>query len=334
MVAIRGVLAPEGRRDSKEFARRPISSKLWGIASGACEQSRFRRRCENFDRHSYKENRCMSPEALIQSAPCTRRAALLGVGAALLAASSTLATPAFAEPAPSLDVPYVPTPQEVVNRMLEIAKVTGKDFVMDLGCGDGRMLVTAASKYGSRGFGVDLNPVRIKEATDNAARAKVGDKVQFEVRNLFDTPIKDADVLTMYLLPSVNLQLRPRILEEMKPGSRIVSHAFNMGDWDPDLRENVDGRDVYFWIVPAKVEGKWTITDGGAKIALDLKQSFQMLEGSADSGASKGKAQGRIAGQEVRISVNLNGQAKIYAGRLSGGKLTPISGGGWSGSRG
>jgi amino acid transporter len=116
--------------------------------------------------------------------------------------------------------------------------------------------------------------VRIKEATDNAARAKVGDKVQFEVRNLFDTPIKDADVLTMYLLPSVNLQLRPRILEEMKPGSRIVSHAFNMGDWDPDLRENVDGRDVYFWIVPAKVEGKWTITDGGA---LGLAMVFVLL---------------------------------------------------------
>lgn len=276
----------------------------------------------------------MSPEALMQSASCTRRAALLGVGAALLVASSTLATPVLAQPALSLDVPYVPTPQEVVNRMLEIAKVTGKDFVMDLGCGDGRMLVTAASRYGSRGFGVDLNPVRIKEATENAARAKVGDKVQFEVRNLFDTPIKDADVLTMYLLPSVNLQLRPRILDEMKPGSRIVSHAFNMGDWAPDLRENVDGRDVYFWIVPAKLEGKWTITDGSAKIALDLKQSFQMLEGPAESGSQKGNAQGRIAGQEVRISVNLNGQAKIYAGRLNGGKLTPISGGGWSGSRG
>lgn len=276
----------------------------------------------------------MSPEALMQSASCTRRAALLGMGGALLAASSTLATPALAQSALNLDVPYVPTPQEVVNRMLEIAKVTGKDFVMDLGCGDGRMLVTAASKYGSRGFGVDLNPVRIKEATENAARAKVGDKVQFEVRNLFDTPIKDADVLTMYLLPSVNLQLRPRILDEMKPGSRIVSHAFNMGDWAPDLRENVDGREVYFWIVPAKLEGKWTITDGSAKIALDLKQSFQMLEGPAESGSQKGNAQGRIAGQEVRISVNLNGQAKIYAGRLNGGKLTPISGGGWSGSRG
>lgn len=282
----------------------------------------------------------MSPKASKSSAsalaPCSRRAALLGAGACLLA--SRFATPALAQQsAPALDVPYVPTPQQVVDRMLEIAKVTAKDFVMDLGCGDGRMLVTAASKYGARGFGVDLNPVRIKEATENAQKAKVADKVQFEVRNLFATPIKDADVLTMYLLPSVNLQLRPRILDEMKPGSRIVSHAFNMGDWTPDLRENVEGREVYFWIVPAKLEGKWTITDGPAKIALDLTQSFQMLEGPAESGTQKGKAQGRIAGQEVRISVNLNGQAKIYAGRLNGGKLTPIRGegvAGWSASKG
>lgn len=278
----------------------------------------------------------MSPKAPMQfaSSPapvasCTRRAALLGAGAALL-----VAHPVLAQPAPNLDVPYVPTPQEVVDRMLEIAKVSAKDFVMDLGCGDGRMLVTAASRFGARGFGVDLNPVRIKEATENAARANVADKVKFEVRNLFDTPIKDADVLTMYLLPSVNLQLRPRILDEMKPGSRIVSHAFNMGEWDTDQRETVDGREVYFWIVPAKFEGKWTITDGGSKIELDLKQAFQKLEGSAQSGASKGKAQGRIAGQDVRLSVDLDGQTRIFAGRLSGGKLTPMGGGSWSASRG
>ena len=266
------------------------------------------------------------------SAPCTRRAALLGAGACLLA--SRFATPALGQPIPTLDVPYVPTPQQVVDRMLEIAKVSGKDFVMDLGCGDGRMLVTAATRFGARGFGVDLNPVRIREATDNAARAKVGDKVKFEVRNLFDTPIKDADVLTMYLLPSVNLQLRPRILDEMKPGSRIVSHAFNMSEWEPDHREKVDGREVYFWIVPGKYEGKWTITDGGSKIALNLKQTFQKLEGVAESGATKGKAQGRIAGEEVRLSVALNGQTKIYAGRVSGDRLTPMGGGDWSASKG
>jgi SAM-dependent methyltransferase len=264
--------------------------------------------------------------------PCTRRAALLGAGACFLTAHSALA-----QPIPNLDVPYVPTPQQVVDRMLEIAKVSGKDFVMDLGCGDGRMLVTAATKFGARGFGVDLNPVRIREATENAARANVADKVKFEVKNLFDTQIKDADVLTMYLLPSVNMQLRPRILDEMKPGSRIVSHAFNMEDWGPDQRENVDGREVFFWIVPAKLEGKWTITDGATKITLDLKQHFQRVEGGAESGASKGKAQGRIAGHEVRISVALNGQTRIYAGRLSGDRLTPIAGegvAGWSGNRG
>jgi SAM-dependent methyltransferase len=265
----------------------------------------------------------------------SRRALLAGAGAAaLLAAGGTRAQ----DPSLHLDVPYVPTPQQVVDRMLELAKVTDKDFVMDLGCGDGRMLVTAAGKYGARGFGVDLNPQRIAEARENARKANVADKVSFDVKNLFETSIKDADVLTMYLLPGVNLQLRPRILDEMKPGSRIVSHAFNMGEWEADVSENVDGRNVFFWLVPAKIGGAWTITENGRTTRIDLKQTFQRLEGEAKAGDKAGKAKGRIAGRDALITVEIDGQSKHYAGRLGAdGALTPIKGEGaqgWSAKRG
>ena len=152
----------------------------------------------------------------------------------------------------NLDVPYVPTPTEVVEAMLNVAKVGKNDVVYDLGCGDGRIVITAAKKYGATGIGVDLNPERIKEANQNAKDNKVTDKVSFYEGNLFDFDFSKANVLTLYLLPSVNLKLKPKILNEMKPGSRVVSYAFDMGDWKPDQQLNVDGRTVYLWIVPAK----------------------------------------------------------------------------------
>jgi hypothetical protein len=127
-------------------------------------------------------------------------------------------------------VPYVPTPQEVVERMLEIAKVGPQDYLIDLGSGDGRIVVTAAKKLGARGFGVDLNPVRIKESTESAAKAGVSDRAAFQQRDLFETDLSDATVITMYLLPRVNLDLRPKLLE-LKPGTRLVSHDFSMDDW-------------------------------------------------------------------------------------------------------
>lgn len=154
--------------------------------------------------------------------------------------------------AQNLDVPYVPTPTEVVEAMLNIAKVNKNDVVYDLGCGDGRIVITAAKKYGATGIGVDLNPERIKEANQNARDNKVTGKVKFYEGNLFDFDFSKASVLTLYLLPSVNLKLKPKILKEMKPGSRVVSHAFDMGDWKPDQQINVDGRTVYLWTVPAK----------------------------------------------------------------------------------
>lgn len=133
-----------------------------------------------------------------------------------------------------LDVPYVPTPQEVVDGMLELADVKKGEVVYDLGCGDGRIVITAAKKFGATGIGVDLNPERIEEANANAVEAKVTDKVTFHEGDLFKFDFSKADVLTLYLLPDVNLKLKPKILAEMKPGSRVVSHAFNMGDWEPD----------------------------------------------------------------------------------------------------
>ena len=266
----------------------------------------------------------------------SRRSMLIGVGA-------LAATPAFAqlpeqmEQPPRLDVPYVPTPQEVVDRMLAIAKVSGKDFVMDLGCGDGRMLVTAASKFGSRGRGVDLNPVRIKEANADAQSAKVSDKVTFEVKNLFETSIADADVLTMYLLPSVNLQLRPRIFDEMKPGSRIVSHSFDMGDWDADLRDQVNYSRIYYWVVPAKVAGKWSITDGADTIEADIVQTHQKITGgTVKFTGGSAPVMGLVTGQDVRIMTQIRGEPRIYAGRVSGNSMAPIAGGaqGWTAVRG
>lgn len=245
-------------------------------------------------------------------------------------------TPAVAQllpepsPRPQLDVPYVPTPQEVVERMLGMAQVSSADFVMDLGCGDGRMLIAAATRYGARGFGVDLNPQRIREAMENAKAAQVLDKVRFEVKNLFDTSIRDADVLTMYLLPNVNLQLRPRILDEMKPGARIVSHAFDMGDWEPDQRDIIDYSRIYFWVVPAKVAGRWALTDGAERLELTIDQTFQKLAGAARGSASSGRLEGRLKGAEIELSVDLGGRTRRYAGRVEGGAVVPAPGTTWS----
>jgi hypothetical protein len=152
----------------------------------------------------------------------------------------------------SLDVPYVPTPQSVVDKMLDIAKVTGEDYLIDLGSGDGRIPIAAARRFGTKGMGVEIDPVRVQEAKTNAVNARVADKVEFRKQDLFETDLSQATVLTMYLLPRVNLQLRPRILNKLKPGTRVVSHSFDMGDWKPDEKIIVDGRPIYLWIVPER----------------------------------------------------------------------------------
>ncbi len=150
------------------------------------------------------------------------------------------------------DVIYVPTPEDVVEAMLQVAKVTKNDVVYDLGTGDGRIPVTAAKKYGARGVGIDIDPQRIKEATENVQRSGVGDRVRIIQGDLFEADISEATVVTLYLLPSLNQKLMPKLMKDLKPGTRIVSHAFNMGDWKPEQELDVNGRKVYFWTIPKK----------------------------------------------------------------------------------
>ena len=145
-----------------------------------------------------------------------------------------------------------PRPQSVVDKMLDIAKVAGEDHLIDLGSGDGRIPIAAAKRFGAKGMGVDIDGARVQEAKTNAVNARVADKVEFKKQDLFETDLSKATVLTMYLLPRVNLQLRPRILNQLKPGTRVVSHSFDMGDWKPDQTTKVDGRTIYLWIVPER----------------------------------------------------------------------------------
>jgi SAM-dependent methyltransferase len=192
----------------------------------------------------------------------TRRGLALSLAAAL-AASGCASRQASADVSPSTasgraegvgggtpDVPYVPTPPEVVDAMLKMASVRDGDVVYDLGCGDGRIVIQAASRHAVRGVGIDIDPDRIAEATQNATDAGVTDRVQFRNENLFEADLSDASVVTLYLLSSVNLRLRPKLLSELKPGTRIVSHAFDMGEWRPERTEEIDGRQIFFWRVP------------------------------------------------------------------------------------
>jgi hypothetical protein len=153
---------------------------------------------------------------------------------------------------PDLDVPYVPTPPGVVSAMLEVAQVGKDDVLYDLGSGDGRIPITAAKRYGTRSVGVDIDPERIQEANENAQKEGVSDRVQFRQQDLFETDLSEATVITLYLLPQVNLDLRPKILQ-LQPGTRIVSHSFDMGDWKPDQTLQVDGSTIYYWVVPEQV---------------------------------------------------------------------------------
>lgn len=150
------------------------------------------------------------------------------------------------------DVPYVPSPNAVVDAMLKLAGVTPADNVYDLGCGDGRIVIAAAREYKAHGVGIDINPERIREARANALKAAVGPRVRFEQNDLFQADIHDATVVMLYLLPSVNLRLKPKLLKELRPGTRIVSHSFTMGDWKPDKEQQVEDAEIYLWTVPSK----------------------------------------------------------------------------------
>lgn len=152
----------------------------------------------------------------------------------------------------SPDVIFVPTPQAVVDAMLKMANVSGNDVVYDLGCGDGRIVITAAKQFGARGVGIDIDPQRIKESNENAVAAGVTDKVKFMNADIFsdNTSLREASVVTLYLLPSLNVKLIPKLKRELKPGTRIVSNSFDMGEWEAEKTMEVEGRTIYFWTIP------------------------------------------------------------------------------------
>jgi SAM-dependent methyltransferase len=186
------------------------------------------------------------------------------------------------EELPLLDVPYVPTPADVVQRMLDMGGVNSRDILYDLGCGDGRVVIAAAKQFHARSaIGVDIDPRRIQESGANARQAGVFDRVRFHRKDLFSMDLEDATVVTLYLLPSVNLKLRPKLLRDLKPGTRILSHDFDMGDWRADRQMQVREHMIYFWIVPANMNGtwKWVLSDGGQThhYVLEVRQQFQEL---------------------------------------------------------
>jgi ubiquinone/menaquinone biosynthesis C-methylase UbiE len=179
--------------------------------------------------------------------------------AAAILAGAALTAHASSGPVRQPDVPYVPTPQPVVDKMLEMAKVRAGDVLYDLGCGDGRIVITAAREHGARGVGIDINPARISEARENAAKAGVTDKVEFKVGDLFEADFSDATVVTLYLLPDINRKLRPQLWRQLKVGTRVVSHDFDMGpEWPPERIEHLEHKTLYYW----------TITDDHKKAAL------------------------------------------------------------------
>ncbi len=247
------------------------------------------------------------------------------------------------EPMP--EVPYVPTPQEVVVEMLKMAGVTQNDIVYDLGCGDGRIVITAAKVFGARGVGVDIDPNLIQQSNENARKAGVTDRVKFIEEDLFKTDIREASVVTLYLLPELNLQLRPKLLRDLRPGSRIVAHEFDMADWKPDRIGKSPKvklyyhpaipyeKDTYFfyWVVPANAEGvwRWTLSTptGNRGYALRLAQKFQEIRGTVDvEGQETPIADAHLAGDQLSFALTEDtGKEKVmmqFNGRIHEDDIT------------
>ncbi|MBI4193559.1 MAG: class I SAM-dependent methyltransferase [Betaproteobacteria bacterium] len=248
-----------------------------------------------------------------------------------------LAAALIAAPVPAQDygdTPYVQTPQNVVDKMLEIARVGPRDYVIDLGSGDGRMVITAAKKRGARGFGVDLDRRLVTLANQLAAKAGVADRAVFYQRDLYKTDISRASVVTIYLLPEVNLMVRPKLLATLKPGTRIVSHDYDMGEWPPDLALVLDapdkpvGRDfkskVFYWVVPAKASGtwRWQLSHDGKvqDFELALNQRFQKIDGTLSVGGSNTAIGGaKLSGSDISFEASVNGGGTVryeFSGRI------------------
>lgn len=234
----------------------------------------------------------------------------------------------FITTAQNLDVPYVPTPNKVVQRMLEMADVQPSDYVIDLGSGDGRIVI-AAAKRGANGHGIDLDPQRISEARSNALSNGVSDQIMFMQGNIFDTDFSKASVITMYLLPSVNKKLRPKLLDVLEPGTRIVSHSFDMGQWQPDKQDIVDienrsrTHQIYYWVIPAKVEGSWQWTYNGRNYTLNIDQEFQNIDVSLsdDTGAKYNIQKADLRGKRMTIRATNGNRNLIFSGRVENDQI-------------
>jgi hypothetical protein len=219
------------------------------------------------------------------------------------------------------DVIWVPTPQALVDKMLDLAKVTPKDYVIDLGSGDGRTVITAA-KRGSKALGIEYNSDMVELSKRSAAKEGVSDRASFMKADLFETDFSQAQVITMFLLSSINLKLRPKILD-LKPGTRIVSNTFDMGDWRPDESGTVPGCSswctAHLWIVPAKVDGTWKMPQG----ELTLKQTYQNVSGTLKTGETSTPLTGKLNGEQITFSAN----ETQYTGRVNGNAIEVSSGG-------
>lgn len=230
------------------------------------------------------------------------------------------------------DTPYVQTPQVVVDKMLEIAKVSGKDYLIDLGSGDGRMIITAARRYGARGFGVDLNKSLVALSNRNALKMGVANRAVFYERDLHETDLTQADVLTIYLLPEVNLMVRPRILA-LKPGTRLVSHDYGFGEWPPDLELTMDapgktvGRDqkskVMYWVVPARVAGKWVWQAPGGPYDVQLDQVFQKISGTLGVNGRRATIEkAQLTGEHISFEAALGDARYVFSGKITNNAIS------------
>jgi hypothetical protein len=228
---------------------------------------------------------------------------------------------------PGKDVIWVPTPDDVVERMLRMAQVTASDYVVDLGAGDGKIAIAAAKKFGARSLGIEYNPDMARHAQRNVERAGVAGRAKILQGDIFATDFTQATVVTMYLLPALNLKLRPQILA-MRPGTRVVSHSFSMDDWEADEVSSLEGRRAYFWVVPASVAGGWTLelADGGGgaeRLDLTLEQRYQKIEGSVALGPiAGGLREAQLRGARISFAyVDNRGVRRELSGRVSGSRM-------------
>lgn len=236
-------------------------------------------------------------------------------------------------------VRYVPSPEEVVAEMLQLAQVNQDDLVYDLGCGDGRFVITAAKLFGARGVGVDIDPARVQESEENAQKEGVADMVRFFVHDLFETDIREATVVTLYLFPDLNLKLRPKLLRELRPGTRVLSYQYDMGEWEPDARRTVRKGRIspeqpdpvyYFWVIPADAGGLWRWSMGqsgaGREYFLSLVQTFQKIQGEVKmEGRNRAIKELRLAGDRLSFALVDEVQGKRvsmrFSGRISGDSI-------------